>query len=82
MMLESDTGDKPSASEEGLRDMMAFFGLLLIVLGILIIVLPQFLKLLVGGAFILAGVGAFVMGLRIKQAVTYRRIDATWEQPE
>ncbi len=62
--------------------MMAFFGLFLIIFGILIIVFEQFLQLLVGGAFIFAGVGALVMGLRFKQAVTYRRIDATWQEPE
>lgn len=62
--------------------MAALFGLLLIVFGILIITLPKLLPILVGGAFIVFGVGAIAVGMRVKSAVTYRRIDAEIHQQE
>lgn len=55
--------------------MAAIFGLLLILIGVLIILLPKLLIYFVGGAFIFFGVGALALGLKIKSGVTYRRID-------
>ena len=55
--------------------MASIFGLLLILVGVLIIWMPKFLAFFVGGAFILFGVGAVALGLKIKSGVTYRRID-------
>ena len=55
--------------------MAAIFGLLLIVVGVLIISLPELLAYFVGGLFIFLGAGAVAIGLKMKSAVTYRRID-------
>ncbi len=55
--------------------MAAIFGLLLIVVGVLIIWLPELLALFVGGVFIFVGAGAVAVGVKMKSSVTYRRID-------
>lgn len=55
--------------------MAAIFGLLLIVVGVLIIWLPELLAFFVGGVFIFLGAGAVAVGMKMKSGVTYRRID-------
>lgn len=55
--------------------MAAIFGALLILVGVLIIWLPELLALFVGGVFIFVGAGAVAVGLKMKSSVIYRRID-------
>lgn len=62
--------------------MPAVFGAILILLGVLIIAVPRLLGWLVGAALIVLGIVGVILGLRIRSAVTYRRIDARVWPPE
>ena len=53
----------------------ALLGVLLIVVGILIIIVPDLLRYAVAGLLMFAGMTLLGMGWRMRRQVTYRRVD-------
>lgn len=53
----------------------AMLGLMLVLVGVLIIVMPQLLAYFVATAFIMAGVGMLGIAMQMRTRVTFRRID-------
>lgn len=56
------------------------FGALLVLVGVLIVVMPNLLQILVASLFMLAGLSLFGIGLRMRRAqqVVYRRMDGSY----
>ena len=57
----------------------ALLGVLLILIGGLLYVMPQLLAYVVAGIFILTGCGLLGTAWRMRRRVTYQRMDPTWQ---
>jgi uncharacterized membrane protein HdeD (DUF308 family) len=56
----------------------AVLGALLILIGVMIYAQPRLLAYFVAGVFIVAGVTLLSVAWKMRQKVTYRRIDENW----
>ncbi len=59
----------------------ALLGVLLILLGILLYIVPQLLAYVVAGIFIISGSGLLATAWRMRQQITYRRIERDDDSP-
>lgn len=61
----------------GLAFVQVMLGIALVLLGVLVILVPQLLAWAVGIILIMAGAGIAASAHRLRQQITYRRLD-TW----
>ena len=57
-----------------MRGVLAFFGLILVGFGVLVLIYPQVLTILIAAAFIFLGLALMLMALTSRGYVTYRAI--------
>ncbi len=63
----------------GLWAAPAALGVLLILIGLLLYVMPELLSYVVASIFIIAGCGLLASAWRMRRQVRYQRIDHEWE---
>lgn len=70
-------GPRPGIPGGGFWAPLAFFGVLLIGFGVLVIIFPRLIGYIVGGVLIMVGMGVLggAMNMRRMSTVSYRRLD-------
>lgn len=55
-----------------------FVGVVLVLIGVLLFVMPELLAYVVASVFVITGLGMLAAGWRMRQHVSYRRMDEGW----
>lgn len=62
--------------------MLALLGVLLVLIGVLIWILPNLLAYVIAGFFVFLGLALILFSWQMRGRVVYRRLDAEWRGGE